>query len=285
MATVTEPRAQVRNMTNEQYHADKSAVGKSGLWTFAKRKRLYEAEYILGTAPQREATDAMELGTLAHAAILEPDRLADMYATMPASLLSADGGIRTNAAKAHRDELEAAGKIVLKPQQYDAICAIVESAYRQLGDWLKYPSEREQSIFWTNEETGLRCKCRPDWRITPATGGTVYVPDLKITNDASPHAFDRRAEELGYFLQDPHYSEGVELLTGKTVEFLFVVIESKYPHACNVRQLKPEDRARSQAYRINLLADLAERSITGDWREPWETEVVDINLRQFVFQS
>ena len=44
----------------------------------------------------------------------------------------------------------------------------------------------EQSFWWDDSDTGLRCKCRPDW----LNGATAV--DLKTTTDASPAGFAKR---------------------------------------------------------------------------------------------
>jgi hypothetical protein len=284
MATATEYNAEVRQMTNDQYHADRTAVGKSGLWEFWQRRRMYQARYIIGNAPEKESTDAMDIGTLADAGLLEPERLDDLYAVYPADLLASNGAASTKAAKEWCAEQEAAGKIVLKQKQFDVVQAMVESARKQFSTWLAQPSERQQSIFWTEPETGIRCKCRPDWMILPPRSKTAFVFDLKTTQSAHPRAFAKRCEEHGYWMQHAHYSEGVAALTGREVEFYFVVVESKFPYACNVQRFKPEDVAKANAARMQALHDLAGCLATGDFSEPWEQEYVDINLRPFCFE-
>jgi len=280
MASASELAVEVRDLTNEQYQADRTAVSKTSLWTFAKRRRLYEAQYVLGIAPEREATTAMEIGTLVDCALLEPEKFDDLVAVMPKELLSADGGIRSNAAKAHRDALEAAGKIVVKQDQYDTVMAAVDAFRKRFGKWLDAPAATQESIFWTDPETGLRCRCRLDWR--PLKANVVF--DLKTTQDASPRAFARRCEELGYFLQDAHYSAGVEALTGEEPEFYFVVQEVGHPFGNNIQRFTEDDRQRAKEFRRQLMIELAECLERNDFAEPWEAECIDINIRPYCFE-
>lgn len=282
MATATDYQVEVRNLTNDEYHADRSAIGKSGIWTFRNRRRLFEAEYVLGTAPARDPSKVMDIGTLADAGLLEPHRLHELYVVYPESVLSKSGTTNTNAARDFEDENP--GKICIRQKHFETVSAMVESVKAKFGDWLKLPSERQQSIFWTEPESGIRCKCRPDWRILRSSDGIVRVFDLKTTGDASPRAFARRCEEMGYAIQDAHYSEGVFALTERDVEFYFAVVETDFPFACNIQQVKPDDRERARSLRRQLLRELRDCRESGDYSESWESEIISINLRPFCFE-
>lgn len=272
--------ATIAPMSADAYHADHSAVSKSMLWTFRKRVSAYHREYVLGEKPPRKATEEMSIGDLAHAAILEPHRLETDYVAYPASVLAKNGAASTTAAKEFREANELAGRTVLKQQQFDTVATVVESVRAAVGDWFKVPAKVEHAIYWTDPETGIRCKCRPDWFL-PAEA--PFVLDPKTTGDVTPDAFRHSCEKWGYWLQDDHYSDGVEALTGHRPMFLFVVVETEWPWQCAVYELSAADKAKARDARRDVLNDLMTRRINGNWNDHWQGVVNTLELKPWTF--
>lgn len=199
-----------QQMTAEAYHAE-DAVSASLL------KRRTPAHALVPT----ETTPAMELGTATHAAILEPEKFNAEY-----SVLDAD--LRTKEGKARRDELIASGQKILKPDEWSQIEGMATSVHQHPeANALLAWGIAELSMFWTDPETGLRCKCRPDW----AVDQTMLV-DVKTCQDASPAGFARAVVNFGYHIQAAHYMAG----TGAD-RFVFIAVESKPPYAVGVYEL------------------------------------------------
>lgn len=272
-------------MTPEQYHADFSAIGRSGLWTFHERRKQYLAEYVEHNAPAKNVTRVMDIGSLAHVGLLEPKKFPAQYAVFPESVLDGRGGETTNASKAFRETNEAKGLIVLKRKDFEAVEAMVSSVKSKLGDWgwLDVPAKKEQAIYWTHEKTGLKCKTLIDWLIE--SKATTFILDVKTTGDASPSAFKYRVEDGGLWLQDAHYSEGAGLVTQKPVEFYFIVVETKFPHACSIQALEDETRQSAVEFRDGLMADLSQCLKTGNWDESWEHDITKIKVRPSCFAA
>ena len=94
--------------------------------------------------------------------------------------------------------------------------------------------EHEKSFFWTDEKTGIKCKCRPD------SFGKIkdqYVcVDLKTTTNAETQAFMRDSMKFGYDIQAAHYCDGLEAEYGKPFSFVFVAQEKTAPYLVNVLQ-------------------------------------------------
>lgn len=269
--------------TSEQYHADHSAIGKSMLWKFHQRRRRYDGAFVTGDAPDDPATREQDLGSLAHAGLLQPNRFESLYAVFPEEVLGKGGREGTDASKAFRAKYESAGKIVVKQKDLDVVRAMVESAKSKLEKWLLLDSKREESIYWVHPETGLVCKCRPDWLII--SDGVAYIFDLKTTTDASPAAFRYRCEDQGYWLQDRHYSEGVRAVTALPTQFYFVVVETEWPHACSLQMFDEGQRSLADRARGSLLRDLQGSLASGDFSESWESQVARIEIRDRVFES
>jgi exodeoxyribonuclease VIII len=114
----------------------------------------------------------------------------------------------------------------------------------------------EQSFWWTDTATGMRCKCRPDWYY----GSTVV--DIKTTTDASPQAFARSVATFAYHVQAAHYLEG---LSDRCQRFVFVAVEKTHPHAVAVYELDADALALGRTTRDNALDVIAGCQAAGVW--------------------
>lgn len=284
MSIATEQTASIFAEPAEAYHS-RTEHSRGMLYDFHNRPRIFEGRYITRTIPQKSATRTMDLGTLVHAAILEPHRIDELYVTIPTDVLASNGAVSTKAAKEFIANAEASGQIAIKAEQFGVISAMAESVNAACGGWIGKAAMIEQTITWNHPATGLACRCKPDW-IRPTKNGTAIAFDLKTTGDISQHGFRGSVENFGYWLQDAHYCEGIELATGKPVEaFYFVAVESEAPYACRVFQLDTESRAAAKEARERLLEQLAECYRTGEFRDSFEGIVTPISVRSFAYQS
>lgn len=279
-ATVNQPD-QLAAPTCVDYHSH-PAVSRTALACFRQSRRLYHARHVLRLPEaQLEPSDAMNLGTLCHAELLEPGSLEGKFAVLP----MAWPDFRTKAAREWRDEQKAAGKIVVKAEAIAKQLAIVQSAAAIARRWIEAAAAIEQALFWVDSDTGLVCRCKPDWLVV--TPETIYVLDFKTTGDASPSAFERQVNTLGLWLQDEHYSRGVERTMGdgkKSVVFLFVVVETEYPFRAGVHRIDRDGAAIANEYR-DTLRTLAKCHADNDWREPWEAAVNPLRIWERSFRS
>ena len=82
----------------------------------------------------------------------------------------------------------------------------------------------ESSLYWHHPETKALLKCRPDW-MRP----DHVLVDLKFVRNASPSGFARDGSAHNYHVQDAHYCDGYETLTGHKPSFVFVAVEKDGP--------------------------------------------------------
>jgi hypothetical protein len=243
----------VLGMPPAEYHA-RPEVSKSRL-DLLNRSPLH---FI--SAPPVVETAAMRIGTALHVAVLEPNDWSTLYACAP------DVDRRTKEGKAaYAAALEAVGGGTLLPaDDYAAVLGMAEAVSRSsvASKLLARSLDCEVSVFWTDEETGIECRARPD----ALADDRSFVIDLKTTDDASPGAFERSIAKWGYHRQAAFYLDGVAAATGKRPEaFVFVVVERNAPHA--VASYALTDDALEQGRRENrrLLALLKECRELGKW--------------------
>jgi hypothetical protein len=106
----------------------------------------------------------------------------------------------------------------------------------------------EQSAWWLDPETGLLCKCRPDW------SRAGFLVDLKTTTNASPAGFARAVERYRYHVQAAYALDGWPTAGGDAMDqFIFVVVEKMPPHVIGLYDLS--------AARLDAARDLYRRDL------------------------
>jgi len=221
-----EPPVLVEHLSADAYHADVASIGIHGLALVGKSPLHHWHEVRRPDREIKEKTTAQTVGDAIHLAVLEPERFASECAVAP------DVDRRTRAGKEDWAAFQAAnvGKLTVRAE--DHACALrVAGSVREhpLGRmFLCGPGKREASIFWTDKETGVRCRMRPDF--IPDSGAVLV--DLKSCEDAGEAAFTRNAWNYGYHLTAAWYLEGWKALTGEKREYVFAAWEKDQPHAC-----------------------------------------------------
>lgn len=247
-------------VSNAEYHSV-SGISKSGLDLVAKSPQHYFARYLDPNRPEAPAQTAAQLdGELAHCAILEPAYFADRF------LVGPDLNRNTKAWKEFADSAEAQGKTPIKSDQWATAWAQAASVGRipDLAAALANGMP-EVSAFWTDEETGVLCKCRPDFVQYCGAAGVILV-DVKTCGNASPKEFARMIAQHRYHVQAAWYSDGYAIASGQQVlGFIFAAVEMAYPYAASAIMLDAEsiDQGRLD-YRRNLNTYAACKA-SGEW--------------------
>jgi hypothetical protein len=226
-------------ITNEEYHAD-PAISASHLKAVMQSPYHYWSRYVDPDRKPVEPTAAMKLGSLAHCAILEPDELLQRYGVTPDR--------RSTAGRAAAEQMAAEGiEAVTSSDMALALSMAAAVRNHSAASALLQTGKAEQSFWWDDLSSGLRCKCRPDWYF-----GSTLV-DIKTTTDASPQAFARSVATFAYHVQAAHYLAGLH----GAERFVFVAVEKTYPHAVAVYELDADALALGRTTRDNALDVIA----------------------------
>ena len=211
----------VHGLSNAAYHAHPS-LSKSQLADFLACPAKYYGLHVDPDRRHRAAeTSGQRSGTLLHTLVLEPDTFNDRYAIGP------NVSRNTKEWRAWESTLRP-GVTALKADEFEEGRLQAESLRRheEVAELLS-SGIAEASIFWTDEETGIQCRCRPDWLHETPHGWIVL--DLK-TGPVQPWAFGSQIARMTYDVQEAFYTEGVEKATGNPVlAFLFGVVETTEP--------------------------------------------------------
>ena len=181
-------------------------------------------------------TNAMRIGRLLHAGVLEPLTMLQDYVVMPRYELDSEN--KTKQGKpteskatsyykervAEFEEVNASKQIVLK-SEYETIAGVAAkiASDERCQSYLTN-GVAEVSFVWDDPETGVRCKGRADyWQ---ASIGLVV--DLKKHDNPKP--FTTVMANLNYHQQLAFYADGLALASGKEVNTgVLVAIESEPP--------------------------------------------------------
>ena len=209
-------------MTEETYNKRKG-VRRSDLWKLNRSP----AHFKYAQEHPVEQTAAMMFGSAVHDAILTPRMFKKHY-------MVADFDARTKEGKALKQQALDEGKILLTKDQMEQINGMKAAINANPYAKRLLKGKHETAHFWTDPETGEKCKCKTDCETD--IGGVHYVVDLKTCGSADTEEFTRDAVKFGYFMQAAMYTQGVKCHTGQDSVFVFVAVEKDPPYAVNVLQ-------------------------------------------------
>ena len=234
------------DISNADYHAD-PAVSASQLKTVMQSPYHFWSRYVDENRVAMVPTQAMRLGSLTHCAVLEPDELTKRYQLAPDR--------RTKEGKAAVVEMAAAGiEAVSEADLAQALQMADAVRSNPTASLLLAAGAAEQSFWWDDIATGMRCKCRPDW----FDGETIV--DLKTCQDASPAGFAKAVAAFHYQLQAAHYLCGT-----LAKRFIFVAVEKSAPFATACYELDAQAMVHGSVSRHNALQRIQDCRAINEW--------------------
>ena len=220
----------IEGMPNDEYHKGRE-ISKSTLDMAASD--LFKPSWSKLCPQDQDKIKTFDFGDAMHAICLEPERLESDFITMPPFNLRTNDGKRDKIAfiEDHKDFK------ILTTDEYKQLNLMFESVMSYLPARLLIEARgvSEGSYFWTDEQTGLECKCRPDKRINNLLVDVKTAPSLV--------KFNFSVDDYRYHVQDAWYCDGVSRFTDEPVSMEFLVIQKtieigRYP--VMVVKLPPE---------------------------------------------
>lgn len=220
---------------------------------------------------KKEPTQAMKFGTGFHALIGEPELFAKKYVKAPEGI-----DRRTKDGKTAYAEFLTLnpGKEILTSEEYQQLDGMLYSILKnRTALSLLTGGKAEQSVFWEDRASGVKCKCRPDYLRNDG-----IVVDLKTSEDGSKKGFRRSLVTYSYHIQSAFYLDGVSQVVGEPLtDFVHVVVEKRAPYAVSIYSLDDAslDMARQEIAR--LLKLYAECEQSGTWPS-YPEEIQNVTL-------
>lgn len=187
----------------------------------------------------RKPTVAMKMGTLIHAAILEPDKPLPGVALCPETYTSKEGETKpwngnAGVCKAWVRAQEEAGLLVLKQREMDDVQGCIRSI--QENDWCRsmFADGQGEVSIWS-DFAGILARCRIDF----VPEGKDMLIDIKKVSDgkSDPDSFIRMAIDRNYHVQAASYLwHWAQHNDGRT-RFVFVVVEDTAPYLVSLVEM------------------------------------------------
>jgi exodeoxyribonuclease VIII len=251
------------NISNDEYHADRSAVGRSGLMAMLRSPAYYYGQYLDPACPPESDTEsaARLFGNMVDCAMTEPAALNTRY------LVGPDVNKNTNEWKAFKKECVAAGAQAVDADALKRAKAARAGAMR-VPDIARLFSKGfgQVTACAIDPTTGVKIKVRPD-HVYPVNDKQVILADVKTYKSCDEEDFGRvQVVSMGYDIQDVLYSDVYARASGMEVlGFIFIVIEAEYPHVTAQMELAPEARASAQRKVRRALDTYHECRTTNVW--------------------
>ena len=190
----------------------------------------------------RVSSDEMDIGTIAHAMLLEGGPGAveiidpNMYPTK--STGNIPDGWTNKEIKAARDNARAAGKIPILAPKFAPIEAMVRAAGEfigpsEIGPWFG-KADRELTIVW--QEDGVLCKARFD----AITRDRTHIVNYKTTSGSVEPDRWGRTQLLDYYVGGAFYVRGAIAAFGVDAAHTYLCQETTAPYLCSLVGLDPQ---------------------------------------------
>lgn len=198
---------------------------------------------------KREETRALLIGTLAHFAVLEPDKLATAFAVKPEGK---EGDFRTKEGKEWKEKMGETP--IIDANEATMLTGIAASvAQHPAAQSLLQGSKREVSMF-TTHRTGMKLKGRMD------VFGDGFVADVKTAEAGDAQGFASAIFRYNYHVQAAMYCQ-----LANVERFVFIAVEKVAPFAVAVYELSPTALQIGYSALNNALELIARCEDEGKW--------------------
>jgi hypothetical protein len=223
---------EVWDMSLEEYLAHE-ALGSSDFKGMHRSMAHWKAEQDEPKERSAQAQELMDLGSVYHYAVMQPELLKKQVSVLPEGF-----DARRKADREERDRLKEEYEIVIKPDLYQDAMNMADETHNH--PWVQHfdlfkAGQRELSYF--TKILDVPVKIRPDW----IPDGIEMMVDLKSTDDARSEGFSKKVANLKYYLSGALYLN-VKNKVDEThwLEYWFLVCERDKPYGIKVYGLDPE---------------------------------------------
>lgn len=200
--------------------------------------------------PPTESTEALTMGSLLHAAVLEPHKFSPEAFDRHFIIWTETKSLDTKAAEAGRRDNP--GKLLVTAEMVGLAARMRALALEQNPTIVRLLSSPnglpEASLMGFDPKFGVRRKIRVDYLPRMEMNGRMcfgnYLLDIKTTRNHVAE-FEKEAWTYGYYLQAAYYLDTQELLTGHRPDWVYFLVVSKdepvMARVYGLRNLKPTD--------------------------------------------
>lgn len=265
------------DLSNNAYHA-MPELSSTQIKDVLRTPAHFYAKHLAIDKKTHAPTQTMLLGTVVHTLVLESDKFEAEYA------ISEKFDRRTKQGKLDAAAFDEANssKTVIDSDLYDQAKLMADSILKHpVARLLKLPAMiPEASIFYTDAETDLDCRIRPDYHLPPCEQFPHgLIVDLKTTDNASYNAFNRTIINFGYHISAAMYCDGFMQLYGteEPPAFLWLIGERDAPYATVCYEPDFSTMQKGDEKKREALQTLAECMADNSW-PAYPTHPINIEL-------
>lgn len=264
------------NISIEDYHANRTHISATRI-KYAKKSLKLLDWHNRGLIVQEDKSH-FSFGNAVELALIDKSQFDKKVAVMPDSVWC-DEAMRIKEYKTVRNSshyqerktawlTENAGKYIImdkgEKESYEAIKHMIDSCNNDpIIQRLIGGTQYQVSLFWTDPETGLKLKTRPD--VCKAKKNVIV--NVKTTLDGSPEAFSRELAKYDYPIQAAIEIEGC-LKTGfmESVDnYFWLVLEKEPPYNATIYEFDEQDIAINTDHMHYYFNKIAEAQKNDKW--------------------
>lgn len=269
----------------EDYHKSEGFSATS--LKYAKQSLKHFRMYLDGRIEKPKGSH-FGFGNAFELALLSPDEYLKRVAVFPDGELMEEAKAKNpkleklRSSKVYqegRDKFhkEAEGKYIINDvgvESFETIEEMLSSCYQdKVIQGLIKNTEYQLSCYWTDPETGIQLKTRPDF----VKRKKNVIVNVKTTLDGSPKGFQRDCVEHDYFLQAIIEITGciASGLMEKVDNYFWLVVEKVPPYNATVYDFKSEDIATMRMtleYTLNKIRNAQESELWPGYSQEADNE-------------
>lgn len=242
-------------MSQKKYR-EAEGISRSELFRIAKSPMHFR--YAM---EHPEDSPSLAFGRALHKYVLEKDGFHEDFMILP------EINRRTKDGKEQYEKLQleafGSGRELVSRDDMAAIMEMYDALMAHPLARALLTGVHEKDFYWTDADTGEKCKCRPD--CLTVYEGKRYIVDYKSTDSCADGDFERSCRKYGYKFQAGMYTEGVFQNTFEQYGFAFVAQEKKAPYAVRVYFCSPEFVAQGYDQFRELIGIYHECRKSGVW--------------------
>ena len=272
-----DPDAKVMDDWNDaDYFSDTSCVNNEKLKVLRQSVPLFYGRFVTGEIPPKPSTKSLDFGSAFHLALLEPEKWDDSVAVAPNAKKT------TKAGKAEWSEFLSGneGKLILTEEQIEVVGKMKESVLGNPASekLINGGGAIERPITFTDPDTGIRCKIKPDILLPDGT-----IVDFKYSADPYEEGFTRSCDRFSYHCSAALYLDGVRYLRGYEVPHVFLVCGNEPPYECFVYSLDEESIQLGRSMNLQALRRLRDCIDLNDWTSRMHGKVNTLSMPRWSF--
>jgi hypothetical protein len=262
----------IEGMTDDEYHADKTALGSSTI-RIALMESLRAMYWAFFMGKKKPETPSMVRGRIIHMALLERQKFLERYRVMPSFTGRTLDGKESTRSKEAQDkkakwlaDLPPGSQVVSEDD-----LEMIENVAKSIGedsyimDVLR-KSYVESIGYYRDPKTNLRLKIKPDF---VAMDGS-FIGDLKTTDSSDEFRWGKSFASFRYDFQLFMQAEGIFHIAGvRPKRYFLIMVQAKWPYESALVNIQIPTIENCRDEYNKVLGDIRKAVDSGVWAKKY----------------